>query len=59
METPWSGMSACAFPLFNLIQSVLEKARKENPHLILITPMWETKPWFPILGEQTTVLPSL
>ena len=54
METPWSGMSAYAFPPFNLIQSVLEKARKENPHLILITPMWEQSS-----GEQATVLPSL
>lgn len=51
MDTPWTNMSAYAFPPFGMIQAVLEKARKENPHLILVTPWWETKPWFPVLKK--------
>ena len=49
MEISWEGLDAYAFPPFSLIHLVLEKARREKPSLVLITPLWKTKPWFPTL----------
>ena len=40
----WSNLRAYAFPPFNLIPSVLQKARKEHATLVLVAPLWTTQP---------------
>ena len=42
---------AYAFPPFNLIPSVLQKAKKEHAALVLVAPLWITQPWWPLLIE--------
>lgn len=49
MEIDWRGLQAYAFPPLSLIGKVVEKARRERPHLILVAPYWPAKAWFPIL----------
>ena len=47
----WSNLKAYAFPPFNLIPSVLQKAKKEHATLVLVAPLWTTQPWWPLLIE--------
>ena len=47
----WSNLKAYAFPPFNLIPSVLQKAKKEHATLMLVAPPWTTQPWWPLLIE--------
>ena len=47
----WLNLMAYAFPPFNLIPSVLQKAKKEHATLVLVAPLWTTKPWWPLLIE--------
>lgn len=44
---PWKNLKAFAFPPFNLISAVLQKVLRDDPLLILITPLWKTQPWYP------------
>ena len=47
----WSNLKAYAFSPFNLIPSVLQKAKKEHATLVLVAPLWTTQPWWPLLIE--------
>ena len=47
----WSNLRAYDFPPFNLIPSVLQKAKKEHPTLVLVASLWTTQPWWPLLIE--------
>ena len=49
MDMSWENLTAYAFPPWSILQKVLEKAKKEQPNLILIAPFWPTKSWFPKL----------
>ena len=37
------------FPLFSLIWKTLPKIRKESSRAQLITPLWSTQSWFPMI----------
>ena len=48
------------FPLFCLIGRCLAEIKRERvPRIILITPLWRSQPWFPILTEIITDTPLL
>ena len=49
-----------AFPPFSLISRILKKVRQENvEQMIIITPTWQTQPWYPLLLEMTMQCPVL
>ena len=54
---PWGGMTAYAYPPTSLISKVLERYRLERPSLILVTPGWSRRPWYPELMSLTHVPP--
>ena len=43
----WSGVAANAFPPFCLIGRCLAKIRQDQASVIMITPTWQTQPWYP------------
>jgi hypothetical protein len=47
----WSGMFAYAFPPIPIIHKVIQKVRKDQSEMILITPYWPTRTWFNPLLE--------
>ena len=46
-QTRWTHMKGYAFPPFSMIGRVLKKAQVDQANLMLITPAWQTQPWFP------------
>ena len=53
----WSNLMAYAFPPFNLIPSVLQKAKKEHTTLVLVAPLWTTQAWWPLLIKRIVDYP--
>ena len=53
----WSNTKGYAFPPFCLIGRCLSKERV--PQIILITPLWHSQLWFPVLMEMITDTPLL
>ena len=49
LQQNWKHLFPYAFPPFNLIGKVLKKAQDQQITLIVITPVWVTQPWYPIL----------
>ena len=45
----WNRIHAYAFPLFHLIQTVINKVRISQCKIVLIAPLWPDRPWFPEL----------
>ena len=43
----WSRVAAYAFPPFCLIGRCLAKIRQDQASVIMITPTWQTQPWYP------------
>ena len=44
---PWDMEYSFAFPPFSLISRVLRKILQEKiDHLIIVTPTWQTQPWY-------------
>ena len=60
----WTHIRGYAFPPFSLIGRCLTKVRQERvSRLVLITPVWPTQPWFPVLRsmairEPVIILPA-
>ena len=60
----WNNIRGYAFPPFCLIGRCLAKIRSEKvPWVLLITPLWKSQTWFPLLPEMSVeppiiVLPS-
>ena len=56
----WSNTKGYVFPPFCLIGRCLSKIKRERvPQIILITPLWHSQPWFPVLMEMITDTPLL
>ena len=47
----WNKMFFICFSLFSLISRILKKIRQENVEQIIVTPTWQTQPWYPLLLE--------
>jgi hypothetical protein len=45
----WSGMFVYAFPPIPILPLVVQKLLRDRPEMILITPFWPRRPWFPQL----------
>ena len=56
---PWQEEVGYAFPPFALIGRCLQKVRQEGCVLVLVTPVWDTQPWYPILLDLPVGYPLL
>lgn len=45
----WKPLRGYAFPPFNLIPVVLNKVIQDRVDLVLVAPVWQAQPWWPIL----------
>ena len=48
LSFPWTVQGLFAFPPFSMIPKVLEKVASEEVDLLLVTPFWPRRPWFPL-----------
>lgn len=56
----WTIIRGYAFPPFCLIGRCLTKIQTEGvPYVLLITPLWKSQPWFPILTSMVADIPVL
>lgn len=55
----WNTGRHYAFPPFCLIMKTLAKLREEGGNLLLITPVWPTQPWYPVLLDMSIAPPVL
>ena len=49
LSMDWNRIHAYAFPPFHLIPAVINKIRLFQCKIVLITPLWPDRPWFPEL----------
>ena len=58
----WAPCKGYAFPPFNLIPAVLNKATQDKADIVLVAPIWPAQPWWPLqlslLVEHPVLLPS-
>ena len=60
MQQYWNKMFPYAFPPFSLISLMLKKVRQEKAEqMIIVTPTWQTQPWYPLLLEMSVQYPLL
>ena len=63
LQHSWRNLYGYAFPPFRLIVKVLDKAMKDQPLLLVITPAWQTQPWYAVLLSMSVqhpiILPNL
>ena len=55
----WSKFYSYAFPPFSLIGRCLQKLREDEGEQILITPLWPTQTWYPVLMNMLTAAPVI
>lgn len=48
-QIPWNNKRGYAFPPFWLITRCLSKVLKEKSENVIITPAWQTQPYYPLL----------
>ena len=49
LSVNWQGLKGYAFPPFNLIPAVLKKVVTDQTEIVLIAPVWQAQPWWPLL----------
>ena len=47
----WSHLRGFANPPWCLISRCLSKVKEEGARIVLVTPLWNTQPWFPVVLE--------
>ena len=59
----WSDPLSYAFPPFRLITRCVQKIKNQNEKILLVTPVWRSRPWyllqFPLLYDQPLLLQNL
>ena len=55
----WSQMKGYANPPWNLIGKVLSQVQSQQTSLVIVTPLWKSQPWYPVLLGMTTEIPLL
>ena len=55
----WSHLRGFANPPWSLISHCLSKVRAEEARIVLVTPLWNTQPWFPVELEMLEDYPRL
>ena len=58
-QQDWTYKFLYAFPPFSLVGRCLRKAIRHQNRLLLITPVWVTQTWYPLLLEMTVRHPIL
>ena len=56
---PWKFNLCYLFPPFPLIQKCIQKIKQDQTDALLITPVWKSRPWYPLLLEMLMDLPTL
>ena len=56
---PWKFNLCYLFPPFPLIQKCIQKIKRDQTDALLITPVWKSRPWYPLLLEMLMDLPEL
>ena len=56
---PWKFNLCYLFPPFPLIQKRIQKIKQDQTDALLITPVWKSRPWYPLLLEMLMDLPAL
>ena len=59
MQQDWSHKYMYAFPPFNMVGQVLKKTQDDQCQLLIITPIWVTQPWYPLLLQMSIEHPVL
>ena len=58
----WKHLQGYAFPPFNLIARIPDKVMIDKTDLVLVAPIWQAQPWWPLLlgmlVQQPVLLPS-
>ena len=57
MSMNWDGIHAYAFPPFHIIPAILTKIRMHRCKIVLITPLWPQRTWFPELLHLSIAAP--
>ena len=55
----WKEIKGYAFPPFCLISSCLANVREEKSQIIIVTPTWQSQPWYPLLLQMSVNCPVL
>lgn len=55
----WGDLYGYAFPPFSLMGRLLRKLGQEEGDLLVIAPVWATRPWFPRVLQMLTAPPRL
>ena len=55
----WKEFHGYAFPPFSLISRCLAKVKREQADLVLLCPLWQSQPCFPLLLEMSTDIPRI
>ena len=55
----WRWIRGYLFPPFCLISRCLTKIRRDNAVVTLVTPLWPSQPWFPLVLELTCDKPRI
>ena len=55
----WSQLKGYANPPWSLIGRVLSKVQMDKAHIVLVTPVWKTQPWYPLLLQMLVARPHL
>ena len=56
---PWKFNLCYLFPPFPLIQKCIQNIKQDQTDAFLITPVWKSPPWYPLLLEMLMDLPAL
>ena len=56
---PWKFNLCYLYPPFPLIQKCIQKIKQDQTDALLITPVWKSRPWYPLLLEMLMDLPAL
>ena len=59
LNVNWLALKGYAFPPFNLLPVVLNKVLADQTELVLVAPVWQARPWWPLLLSLLTQEPVL
>jgi len=59
MTLNWATLKGYAFPSFSLIAPVLKKVSQDKADLVLVAPVWQAQPWWPVLLNLLTKKPVM
>lgn len=59
MLQTWRDIMGYAFPPFCMITPCLAKVREEKCQIVIVTPTWQTQPWYPLLLQMSIDFPVL